>query len=448
MNTAPATPTQTATPSLTTVAAAAAVLGGPPFKQFICHACGYIYDEAEGDPDSGLAAGTRFEDIPDDWACPLCGVTKTDFSAYEAPSIDALRASGSGCVVVAPRGGSAGVVIVGGGRAGWQMAEALRAQDAALPITLVSACAADVYDKPLLSVAVARGLDPAGLVKESGAQAAARLGVRLLSQTHAVRICADTRTLRTTRGNLHYDQLVLAHGAQAALPPALPPAYVWRVNHLGAYQKLRAALGDAQASGPKDVLIVGAGLIGSELANDLALADHRITLLDTQAEPLARWQSEHAGAQLLGAWKDLPIRFIGGVQVASVERSAHRSEGRSNGLDEVRYCVTTTDGQTFVADQVVAATGLATPSRLAQSAGLEWDQGIAVQAATLRTSNDRIHALGDCITVQGQASRYIEPIGRQVKTIVADICGCEPVPYEVRPAVVRVKTSSLPLTLH
>lgn len=420
------------------------MLGGPAFRQFICHACGYIYDEAEGDPDSGLAAGTRFEDIPDDWACPLCGVTKTDFSAYEAPSIEALRASGSGAAVVASRGGSAGVVIVGGGKAGWQMAEALRAQDAALPITLVSACAADVYDKPLLSVAVARGLDPAGLVKESGVQAAARLGVRLLPQTHAVRICADTRTLRTTRGNLHYDQLVLAHGAQAALPPALPPTYVWRVNHLGAYQKLRTALGNVEASGPKDVLIVGAGLIGSELANDLALAGHRITLLDTQAEPLARWQSEHAGPQLLGAWKDLPIQFIGGVQVACVERSAGRSEGR----DEVRFCVTTTDGQKFVVDQVIAATGLATPSRLAQSAGLDWNQGIAVEAATLRTSNARIHALGDCITVQGQASRYIEPIARQVKTIVANICGGEPVPYEVRPAVVRVKTTSLPLTLH
>jgi NADPH-dependent 2,4-dienoyl-CoA reductase/sulfur reductase-like enzyme len=100
----------------------------------------------------------------------------------------------------------------------------LRALDAALPITLVSACAADVYDKPLLSVAVARGLDPAALVRETGADAARRLGVRLLAHTHAVRICADTRTLRTTRGNLRYDHLVLAHGAQAALPPALPAA--------------------------------------------------------------------------------------------------------------------------------------------------------------------------------------------------------------------------------
>ena len=49
------------------------------WRQFICRACGLIYDEEMGDPDSGLAPGTRFEDIPEDWECPLCGVTKLDF---------------------------------------------------------------------------------------------------------------------------------------------------------------------------------------------------------------------------------------------------------------------------------------------------------------------------------------------------------------------------------
>lgn len=409
-----------------------AVAVGAPFQQYICDACGYIYDEALGDADSGLAAGTRFEDIPDDWYCPLCGVTKRDFTLYEAPNIEALRARAGSAAPVAQRGGTPGVVIVGGGRAGWQMAEALRALDADLPITLVSACAADVYDKPLLSVAVARQMDPAKLVKESGADAAKRLGVRLLAHTDAVRICPDTRSLRTTRGTLRYDQLVLAHGAQAALPQALPAALCWRVNHLGAYQRLRAALGGSA----KDVVIVGAGLIGSELANDLALGGHRITLLDVMPEPLARWQADAAGAQLLDAWQDLPIRFVGGVQVAGVEKIGGK----------VR--VTTACGRKFAADQVIAAAGLTTPPRLAQSASLAWDGGIAVDAATLQTSDPRIHALGDCITIAGQASRYIEPIGRQARAIAAHVCGREPVPYEAKPAVVRVKTTSHPMTLH
>ncbi|WP_370690322.1 FAD-dependent oxidoreductase [Hydrogenophaga sp.] len=405
-----------------------------PFHTYICEACGYIYDEAIGDPDSGLKAGTRFEDILEDWYCPLCGVTKADFTPYEAPSLETLRARMNSGVptAVAPSRQAPGVVIVGGGRAGWQMAESLRALDAALPITLVSACTADVYDKPMLSIAMARHMDLDRLVKETGTQAAERLNVRLLAHTHAVRICPDTRTLRTTRGTLRYDQLVLAHGAQAALPPALPAELCWRINHLGAYRKLRAALGETA----KDVVIVGAGLIGSELANDLALGGHRITLLDVMQRPLARWPGEQAGDPLLNAWQDLPIRFVGGVQVASVERLGER------------YRVTTACGQRFPADQVVAAAGLATPPRLAQSAGLAWDQGIAVKPQDLVTSNPRIHALGDCISIQGQTSRFIEPIARQARTIAAAICGAEAVPYEVRPATVRVKTTTHPLTLH
>ena len=416
-------------------AVASAVQALAPWQQYICDACGYIYNEADGDPDGGLAPGTRYADIPDDWACPLCGVTKADFTPYTAPTLDALRAGMQTSTPVATRGAS-GVVIVGAGRAGWQMAEALRALDAELPITVVSACAGDVYDKPMLSIAMARNTALDAMVKESGASAAARLNVRLLSHTHAVRICADTNQLRTTRGVLRYERLVLAHGAQAALPPALPAALCWRINHLAAYQKLRAALGNVDVTGPKDVTIVGAGLIGSELANDLALGGHRITLLDVQAEPLARWSAESAGTQLLEAWKDLAIRFVGGVQVAQLEQVAGR------------YRITTTCGQRFAADQVIAAAGLQTPPRLAISADLKWDNGIAVDAANLKTSAERIHAMGDCIAINGQPSRFIEPIARQARAIAADICGTTPAPYVPRAAVVRVKTTSQPLTLH
>ena len=49
------------------------------YKKFLCVVCNYIYDEEKGDPDSGLAPGTRWGDIPEDWSCPECGVTKADF---------------------------------------------------------------------------------------------------------------------------------------------------------------------------------------------------------------------------------------------------------------------------------------------------------------------------------------------------------------------------------
>lgn len=48
-------------------------------EKWTCIVCGYVYDEAVGDSDSGIAPGTKFEDLPDDWVCPVCGVSKDQF---------------------------------------------------------------------------------------------------------------------------------------------------------------------------------------------------------------------------------------------------------------------------------------------------------------------------------------------------------------------------------
>jgi rubredoxin len=56
---------------------------GAEMKKYVCDVCGYVYDPAEGDPDNGVEPGTAFEDIPDDWVCPLCGVGKDQFSPEE-----------------------------------------------------------------------------------------------------------------------------------------------------------------------------------------------------------------------------------------------------------------------------------------------------------------------------------------------------------------------------
>ena len=52
-------------------------------KKFVCTICNYVYDPTKGDTDSGIAPGTAFEDIPDDWVCPICGVGKSDFEPIE-----------------------------------------------------------------------------------------------------------------------------------------------------------------------------------------------------------------------------------------------------------------------------------------------------------------------------------------------------------------------------
>jgi len=51
--------------------------------KYICNLCGYEYDEALGDPDGGVAPGTKWEDLPESWVCPICGAGKEEFSPAE-----------------------------------------------------------------------------------------------------------------------------------------------------------------------------------------------------------------------------------------------------------------------------------------------------------------------------------------------------------------------------
>jgi len=49
-------------------------------KKYVCSVCGYVYDEAAGDPENNIAPGTTWESLPEDWVCPLCGASKSEFS--------------------------------------------------------------------------------------------------------------------------------------------------------------------------------------------------------------------------------------------------------------------------------------------------------------------------------------------------------------------------------
>jgi rubredoxin len=51
--------------------------------KYVCQVCGYVYDPEEGDPDNGVSSGTTFEDLPDNWVCPVCGAPKDDFEKEE-----------------------------------------------------------------------------------------------------------------------------------------------------------------------------------------------------------------------------------------------------------------------------------------------------------------------------------------------------------------------------
>jgi rubredoxin-NAD+ reductase len=404
------------------------------YQRWICDACGYIYDEAQGDPDSGLAPGTRYVDIPEDWQCPLCGLRKSDLRllpevVQPVPSRPAATTAARGG---APsKGGAEHVVIVGAGVAGWSVAEAVRRRDPARPVLLVSACAGLVYPKPAISMALAMGKQPEDLVDSDAASKAAALGIEVRTDTRIIKIDPARRRLTTVKGAIEYGRLVLALGAQQRVLPVAGDAAdaIVRVNDLGSYRQLRSML----TPQVEHVTILGAGLIGCEFADDMTSAGYRVTVIDPAARPLASLVPGPVAHELAARLAAKGVDWRLGTTLRSVERS-------DEGLQ-----ATLGNGETLHTDLVLSAAGLVPNTQLAEKAGLAVDRGIVVDNA-MRSSDPHIHAIGDCAALDGQVFAYIEPIRRQAEAIAAHLSGSEEL-FMPLPPLVKVKTPSLPISV-
>jgi rubredoxin---NAD+ reductase len=418
--------------------------GARALRRWLCEACGLIYDEARGDPDSGLAPGTRFEDIPDDWRCPVCGVGKADFRPID-PTPGPSRAA-----VRAPAARGEGVVIVGAGTAGWSMARALREAGHDGPIALATACDGTLYPKPALSVALARGRGAQDLVEQTGEALAAELGVRLLARAWAVDLDPVHRRVATTRGTLRYRHLVLATGARARRPAFAGDGAerLFAVNDLAAYARLRAAFeaartaASAQGHAPR-IAIIGAGLVGCEFADDFAGAGARVTLLESRGLPLADRLDAPTATRLRDALNARGVRFSGGVAIREVLKVVPVTCGPAIGLTWHDTTGATHAGRF---DLGIVAAGIEAETRLARRAGLAVSRGVVVDPVTLASSDPRVFALGDCAELDGRLGCTVEPIARQAGTIAGAIMG-RAVPFELRDPVWVVKTPSCPLTI-
>jgi rubredoxin-NAD+ reductase len=326
-----------------------------------------------------------------------------------------------------PRG--AGVVIVGAGTAGWAVARAIRARDARVPVTIVSACPGDAYHKPLLSISLAKGKGAAQLVEAAGESRSRELRVRLVAGAVALRIDRACRRILTTRGTFAYRDLVLAYGAR---PRRLPlegnaASEVLSVNDLAGYRSLAERAGRGAR-----VAIVGAGLVGCELAENLAEAGVRVLLLDAGAGPLAGHLPAQASRALAGRLASMGIRMRFEVPVRSLDR------------DEEGLALTLRDGTRERIDAVVGAIGLEVDPRVPLRAGLGTVDGVGVHPETMRAGDEHVFALGECASVGGTRFGYIEPILEQAQTCAAALCGGSQ-PFVPSAPLVRLKTPAFPV---
>ena len=307
-----------------------------------------------------------------------------------------------------------GVVIIGGGLAGAQVAIQLRQRKFAGPITVLSEENHAPYWRPPLSKSILEGTeDP-----QSAALRAAefwerrRIDLRLGQAARAL----DTarKTVITHAGEtLAYAHAVLATGASCIIPP-LPGIDLPGVQVLRTLDDA-AALRDLAKAGAH-IAILGGGFIGLEAASALIARGARVTVIEREPRLLARVAAPAMSDSVLALHRAHGVTVLLG-------RGAIRGGG--NGRAEN---LTLEDGETIAFDHLLVCVGIRPETRLAVAAGLACEDGILVDRE-LRGSDPSIFALGDCARFPSQ--RYgrtvrLESIQNAIDgaaVVAAAICG-------------------------
>lgn len=319
------------------------------------------------------------------------------------------------------------IIILGSGLAGYNVAKELRKLDKDSPLTIITADSGSFYSKPMLSNALAGKKPPAAIALNSPEQMATQLNATVRAKTRVTAINSAAHTVNIGDETLNYSKLVLALGAdQIRLPVAGNAAdMIVTVNDLDDYGRFHTLL-----ESHKQVVIIGAGLIGSEFANDLAVAGHHVDVIDIAAQPLGRLLPPEGGAMVKQKLEALGVGWHFGTGTKSVEHNGSELK------------VTLDNGTTLQADIVLSAVGLKPRTDLARAAGLAVNRGIVVNR-NLQTSDADIYAIGDCMEIEGLVMPYVMPIMHSARALGATLGG-KPSAVSFPAMPVMVKTPACP----
>tara|TARA_B100000530_G_scaffold317137_1_gene247960 strand:- start:2884 stop:4260 length:1377 start_codon:yes stop_codon:yes gene_type:complete len=397
-----------------------------------CIVCGLIYDEKEGWPEDGIAPGTKWEDVPDDWTCPDCGVGKEDFELIPG-SDEGVGAEESEESAASGEVNARSVVVIGSGLAGYGLVRELRRKDEAVSITVLTSDGGEGYSKPMISTGYTKDLSADKLAAQSAEELAEQLNVAVRTRTRVASIDTQTQMVHLEGGEaLPYSELVLALGAELIRPPIGGDAAgdVLGVNDLDDYRRFQDLLA---AKGAKKVAIIGAGLIGCEFTNDLLNGGFTVEAVDPMGWCLPTLLPEQSGRAVQAALEEKGATFHFGPLATEVNSAG---DG---------YAVTLNNGDTIEADAVLCAVGVRPRTTLASDAGIEVNRGI-VTDRQLRTNAPNVYAMGDCAEVAGHVLVYVAPLMAAARALAATLAGeTTDVSYPAMP--VAIKTPACPVVV-
>ena len=276
----------------------------------------------------------------------------------------------------------AGVIIVGSGQGGFQVAASLRDEDYAGPIALIGDEPGLPYQRPPLSKAFLLGKVRPEQIELRPAAYYIEKNIEVISSQQVTKIDREARRITLASGALKsYEQLVLATGARARIPK------ISGINFTGV-ARLRT-LSDAQVlisvmQPGRRVVIVGAGFIGMEVAVNALELGLDVHLLETTDRALKRTLTAISGNFLTYALIQRGAKFSFNTRVIGFTGVGGRVTG-----------TTTNHGETIPSDMVVIGIGVEPNVELALEAGLHVHDGIVVNDRLI-TSDPRISAIGDC----------------------------------------------------
>ncbi|WP_369958350.1 NAD(P)/FAD-dependent oxidoreductase [Pseudomonas benzenivorans] len=325
---------------------------------------------------------------------------------------------------------SAPLVIVGTGLAGYNLAREFRKLDSTTPLLLISADDGRSYSKPMLSTGFGKHKDADGLSMAEPGAMAEQLGAEIRTHTRITAIDPAHKRLWIGEEAVPYRDLVLAWGAEVIRVPVAGDAEdaIFPINDLEDYARFRAA-----AAGKRRVLLLGAGLIGCEFANDLSLGGYQVELVAPCEQVMPGLLHPAAAAAVQAGLESLGARFHLGPTLASLE---HQGDGLQARLS---------DGSQIACDLVISAVGLRPRTELAASAGLVVRRGVVVDRQ-LRTSHAHVYALGDCAEVEGLNLLYVMPLMSCARALAKTLAGT-PTRVSYGPMPVTVKTPVCPLVV-
>lgn len=325
---------------------------------------------------------------------------------------------------------SAPVVIVGTGLAGYNLAKEFRKLDGETPLLLISADDGRSYSKPMLSTGFGKNKDADGLAMSEAGAMAEQLKAEIRTHTRITGIDPGHRQIWIGEEAVAYRDLVLAWGAEVIRVPVEGDAgdAVFPINDLEDYARFRAA-----AAGKRRVLILGAGLIGCEFANDLTLGGYEVEVVAPCEQVMPGLLHPAAAGAVQAGLEAIGARFHLGPVLASLNHAGEALEAHLS------------DGTHLSCDLVVSAVGLRPRTALAAAAGLDVNRGVVVDRE-LRTSHANIYALGDCAEVDGINLLYVMPLMASARALAQTLAGT-PTAVSYGPMPVTVKTPACPLVV-